>query len=216
MFGLLELLMDRETSRLAWLNSAKFFDNLEALFTVHLPTTDEWNKHLEVIYHDFLISKDPSHPIQTNLKPSDRLVYEANYQEIENHFNKRQSLLIQLTGMLADETPIYDPVERVATETPMRKFTMFVEKLFTKSTRLIDDINGGIYAQNDMNAAAISHTFTLTNVFVCLEQTLSKALLSYEDLSDFPIQAFFMRELPEFDQSLRDAECLGGTLSFLE
>jgi hypothetical protein len=27
---------------------------------------------------------------------------------------------------------------------------------------------------------------------------------------------FFMRESPEFDQSLKDNECLGGTLSFLE
>jgi hypothetical protein len=38
----------------------------------------------------------------------------------------------------------------------------------------------------------------------------------YEDLSEFPIQAFFFRDCPEFDYSLKDSECLGGTISFLE
>jgi hypothetical protein len=56
----------------------------------------------------------------------------------------------------------------------------------------------------------------MINLFVCLEHCLSRTLLSYSDLSDFPIQMFFMRDSPEFDQSLKDNECLGGTLSFLE
>lgn len=56
----------------------------------------------------------------------------------------------------------------------------------------------------------------MTNVFVCLEQTLGKELMQYKDLSDFPIQAFFLRECSEYETSLRDGECLGGTLTFLE
>lgn len=73
-----------------------------------------------------------------------------------------------------------------------------------------------MYENHELNAAAIGHTFTMTNVFVCLEQTLGKELLLYTDLSEFPVQAFFLRECPEFDKSLKDSECLGGTLSFLE
>ena len=95
-------------------------------------------------------------------------------------------------------------------------FCSFVELMFAKSKDLIGNLNGGIFAVNEMSVAAIGHAFTLTNLFVCLEQTLSKELLGYEDLSDFPIQTFFLRDCAEFDQSLKDGECLGGTLSYLE
>jgi hypothetical protein len=42
--------------------------------------------------------------------------------------------------------------------------------MIEKSKRLIDDAHGGMYAVNEMNAAAIGHTFTMTNIFVCIEQ----------------------------------------------
>jgi len=70
---------------------------------------------------------------------------------------------------------------------PQKVLSSFVEMMFAKSKDLIGNFNGGIFAVNEMSAAAIGHAFTLTNLFVCLEQTLSKELLGYEDLSDFPI-----------------------------
>ena len=88
--------------------------------------------------------------------------------------------------------------------------------MIEKSKRLIDDVHGGIFSVNEMNAAAIAHTFTMTNLFVCIEQQLHQIVTMYEDLSEFPIHAFFLRDLPEFDQSLKESECLGGTMSFLE
>jgi len=98
-----------------------------------------------------------------------------------------------------DETFTRDPVDKSAGVVPQMKFMKFVEKMIDKSKRLIDDQNGGYYAVTEMNAAAICHTFALTNVFVCLEHSMSKYLVAYEDLSDFPIFAFFMRDCPEFD-----------------
>jgi len=60
---------------------------------------------------------------------------------------------------------------------PQKILTQFVEMMFVKSKDLIGNFNGGIFAVNEMSAAAIGHAFTLTNLFVCLEQTLSKELL---------------------------------------
>jgi hypothetical protein len=67
-----------------------------------------------------------------------------------------------------------------------------------------------------MSTPAIVHTYTMVNIFVCLEHTLSKQLLSFADISEFPVHTFFIRESSQFDQSLKKGECLGGTLSFLE
>jgi hypothetical protein len=121
--------------------------------------------------------------------------------------------------MLMDEVPARDPLEKSfdksTSEVPQKRFMQFVEKMIAKSARLIE-VNGGYYQVVEMSAAAICHTFTMINVFVCLEHSMSKHLLAYADLSDFPLHPFFIRECSEFDQSLADSECLGGTLSFLE
>jgi hypothetical protein len=60
---LIELILTRDASRCAWLLSEQFMDHLELLYTVHLPTIAEWNSYLEVIFHDFLVSRD-SHMLQ--------------------------------------------------------------------------------------------------------------------------------------------------------
>jgi hypothetical protein len=52
------------------------------LYTVHLPTTAEWNSHLEVIYHDFLLSRDLHLPA-SSIKPKDKITYEVNFLEVE-------------------------------------------------------------------------------------------------------------------------------------
>ena len=118
--------------------------------------------------------------------------------------------------MLMSDTPTKIDIGDKNGIVPQKVMSSFFEMMFAKSKDLIGNFNGGIFAVNEMSAAAIGHAFTLTNLFVCLEQTLSKELLGYEDLSDFPIQTFFLRDCAEFDQSLKDGECLGGTLSYLE
>lgn len=79
---LIELILLRNAARLAWLNSEKLYDQLEMLYTVHLPTTAEWNSHLEVIYHDFLLSRDLHLPA-SSIKPKDKITYEVNFLEVE-------------------------------------------------------------------------------------------------------------------------------------
>ena len=82
MLFLIEIILQRDFSRYVWLRSDKFFDHLEELFTVHLPSTAEWTQALEVIYHDFLLPKDPM--LHANrLKPTDKQVYEKNYAVFE-------------------------------------------------------------------------------------------------------------------------------------
>lgn len=60
MLYLIESITARDTTFYAWLSSSKFFDNLEELFMVHLPTQAEWKEYLQVIYHDFLVNDDPN------------------------------------------------------------------------------------------------------------------------------------------------------------
>jgi len=48
----------------------------------------DWVEYLEVIYHDFLVSRDPNLP-QDTIKPKDKALYESNFSEIEALFNQR-------------------------------------------------------------------------------------------------------------------------------
>lgn len=90
--------------------------------------------------------------------------------------------------MLLSETPCRSDASDKNGIVPQKVFFAFVENMSAKSKDLIGNLNGGLFGGNEMNsAAAVGHAFTLTNLFVCLEQTLNKELLAYDDLSDFPI-----------------------------
>ena len=55
----------------------------------------------------------------------------------------------------------------------------------------------------------------MLNIFTCVEQKLVE--LAYtRPLAEFPIKAFFIKEMPEFDRSLKDMDRLGGTLGHIE
>ena len=55
----------------------------------------------------------------------------------------------------------------------------------------------------------------MLNLFTCLEQKFVE-LVYARPLNQFPIKAFFIKEMPEFDNSLRDLDRLGGTLGHIE
>lgn len=53
------------------------------------------------------------------------------------------------------------------------------------------------------------------NVFTSVEQHLVD-LLYTQPIDSFPIRAFFIREMAEFDHSLKNVDRLGGTLGHIE
>ena len=195
MLLLIEIVLARQTSRHAWLSSPNFRENIEEMYTVHLPTTTEWNTYLKVIYHDFLLTEDD----RGSLKPKDKLLYESNFSEISAKFSRRQQILIRITEVLMNETPIKGDAADKNEIVPQKLFCGVLESILAKSKDLIGNLNGGVFAINEMSAAAIGLGFTLTNLFVCLEQSLSKELTGYDDLSNFPVQTFFLKEWLESD-----------------
>ena len=52
--NLIEFLILRPSFMTAILNSPSFDDDMEILFSLHLPTKQEWLKRLEVIYHELI------------------------------------------------------------------------------------------------------------------------------------------------------------------
>ena len=55
----------------------------------------------------------------------------------------------------------------------------------------------------------------MLNVFTCVEEKFAE-LVYMKPLQQFPIKAFFIKEMSEFDESLKNMDRLGGTLSHIE
>lgn len=55
----------------------------------------------------------------------------------------------------------------------------------------------------------------MLNIFTCVEQKFVE-LVYLKPLSEFPIKAFFIKEMAEFDHSLKNMDRLGGTLGHIE
>lgn len=66
-----------------------------------------------------------------------------------------------------------------------------------------------------MSDASVQLANTMLNIFTCVEQKFVE-LIYLRPLSDFPIKAFFIKEMSEFDHSLKNMDRLGGTLSHIE
>jgi len=92
----------------------------------------------------------------------------------------------------------------------------FVEILTAKSKELHRE--SLYYHQNlhvEMSEASVQMANTMLNVFTCLEQKFCE-LVYCRPFSEFPIKAFFIKEMPEFDHSLKNMDRLGGTLGHIE
>ena len=66
-----------------------------------------------------------------------------------------------------------------------------------------------------MSEASVQTANTMANLFFCVEKQLAEILYAYP-VGEFPIQSLFLKEMPEFDHSLKSMDRLGGTLEHLE
>ena len=66
-----------------------------------------------------------------------------------------------------------------------------------------------------MTDASIQISNTMLNIFTSVEQKFIDLVYS-QPISDFPIKAYFIKEMSEFDHSLKNMDRLGGTLSHIE
>mmetsp|Transcript_46733 Transcript_46733/g.61825 ORF Transcript_46733/g.61825 Transcript_46733/m.61825 type:complete len:88 (-) Transcript_46733:123-386(-) len=66
-----------------------------------------------------------------------------------------------------------------------------------------------------MNDASVQMANLMLNVFVSVENKLVE-MIYMRPLSHFPIKAFFIKEMTEFDNSLKNMDRLGGTLGHIE
>lgn len=55
----------------------------------------------------------------------------------------------------------------------------------------------------------------MVNLFTCIEEYLVE-LFYTKPLDSFPIRAFFIKEISQFDHSLKNVDRLGGTLGHIE
>ena len=101
---LIETIIERDATFHAWLSSSKFYDNLEELYMLHLPSQTEWKEYLQVVYHDFLVNNNLSNSLN-KVTAAHKNIYEKNFSEVEAMFQKRLSLIMKITSSLMDERP---------------------------------------------------------------------------------------------------------------
>ena len=66
-----------------------------------------------------------------------------------------------------------------------------------------------------MSDASVQLANTMLNIFTCVEHKFID-LVYMKPLACFPIKAYFIKEMPDFDDSLKDMDRLGGTLGHVE
>ena len=69
--------LKRERFKSAWLQSPYFYGDLERLYSLHLPTSEEWKTHLKVVYHP-LLNKNNSN------NASNKIKYEKQFSVIQD------------------------------------------------------------------------------------------------------------------------------------
>ena len=96
------------------------------------------------------------------------------------------------------------------------KMLQFMDTLSLKCKDLHRDSQG--YSTNlyvSMSEASVQTANTMANLFTCIERQLFDMLYAFP-VGEYPIQSIFIKEMPEFDQSLKTMDRLGGTLEHLE
>ena len=209
MYYLIEEILRRERFKAAWLQSPLFFEDLEIIYSLSLITKTEWQEQLEVLYHPLLE--------KTELN-KDR--YEKNYQDFEAKFVEKLEVLMNLTDLLMDQRPCY--ISQIKGDNDYQpvvsydKMLQFINKLSLKSKDLHHDSQGyqtSLYV--NMSDASVQTCNTMANLFLCVERQLADILYAFP-VGEFPIQCLFIKEMPEFDHSLKNMDRLGGTLEHLE
>ena len=66
-----------------------------------------------------------------------------------------------------------------------------------------------------MSDVSVQLSNTMLNLFTCVEQKLVETIYK-RPIDQFPIKAFFLKEMSEFDNSLKNMDRLGGTLGHIE
>ncbi len=66
-----------------------------------------------------------------------------------------------------------------------------------------------------MSDVSIQISNMMLNIFTCIEHKFID-LVYTQSISEFPIKAYFIKEMAEFDNSLKNMDRLGGTLSHIE
>lgn len=69
-------ILARDRFKAAWLASPYFYQDLEKLYSMHLPSTQEWKKILQVLYHPLL--KETF---------ANKVKYERNFKKIRDSFD---------------------------------------------------------------------------------------------------------------------------------
>jgi len=88
-FKIIEELIKRDSYLQAWLNSENFFEDLENLYFIHMPTKQEWDSILQCIYH----------PVYQRTYPN-RQVYEERMKLIAKNIENSHCHLFPITKTL--------------------------------------------------------------------------------------------------------------------
>ena len=99
---------------------------------------------------------------------------------------------------------------------PYERLLKFLEHI-TKKSREFHSESQYFQAnlQVEMSDASVQLANTMLNIFTCVEQHFVEMVYK-KPISEFPIKAYFIKEMPEFDSSLKEMDRLGGTLGHIE
>ena len=119
---------------------------------------------------------------------------------------------MQVTSRLLD----YQPCTRAKPIVPYERFMKFLEIIAKRGKELHrESQNYQANLQVEMTESGVQMANLMLNVFTCVEEKFAE-LVYMKPLQLLPIQAFFIKEMNEFDESLKNMDRLGGTLGHIE
>ena len=191
-------ILSKDDYLFAFLNSETFFQDLEHIYELHLPSKTDWELVLSPVFHEY---------VSGNLEQAQK--YMKSYQKSQASFDFTQDYLIKLTAILMDKRKRQTQFAGHL-KSPFDRFKDFLHHLACKNT-LPQQAPG----HNRPNKAGLNNNYMITNVFACVTKFMESSLFN-KPVSCFPFHCLFMREGYDFDESLMKMDRIGGSFTHLE
>lgn len=199
-FQLLLDLMERDEFLYAWITSEFFFENLEVILEMHMPSQTDWDTYLSPAFHEYLPG---------SLNHAGKFL--KHYQRTQAGLKFTQTYWIKLTGILMQRRKLAITTNDFK-RAPFDRYVDFLHYMACKNSKINqEDHHGG---QQDFHPG-LNNSFMITNLFANSAYLLDQTLLQ-EPVQCFPFHCLFMRDGYDFDDSLLKMDRIGGSFTHLE
>mmetsp|Transcript_13627 Transcript_13627/g.23196 ORF Transcript_13627/g.23196 Transcript_13627/m.23196 type:complete len:774 (+) Transcript_13627:464-2785(+) len=201
-FQLILEMVSREEYMYAWIFHDSFFEDLENLFELHMPSQTDWDHYFDPPFHEYVPGS------QDKIRRSTK-----NYFKTQKAFNFHQKYWLKLTSLLMERKKLCISTTDQK-KAPFDRFRDFLHYIACKNTHLSRQNQAENPNQEVPFQAGLNNTCMLTNLFACSMKFMEHVVT--KPVSCFPFHCLFMRDGFDFDDSLKRMDRIGGSFTHLE